>query len=89
LKNACDDFKIKNGKMEFDHKLIKTWEDVAKYRPQVEPYLTRDVDAGARCYPQKKHFSSNTFDNLGIDWNLLPGTGIYTSIDIKNAIENG
>jgi hypothetical protein len=26
---------------------------------------------------------------LGIDWNLLPGTGIYTSVDIKNAIESG
>ncbi len=108
--------------MEFDHKLIKTWDDVAKYRPKVEPYLTRDVDAlkelfetfndqiydifeanitsylstghmayaiwsstleniielpdlekyqfikkatyGARCYPQKKHFSSNTFSTL-------------------------
>lgn len=45
LKNACDDFKILNKKSTFNHELMKSWADVEKYRKEVEPYLTRDVEA--------------------------------------------
>jgi DNA polymerase elongation subunit (family B) len=45
LKDACKDFKVSddNTKTEFDHFKIKSWEDVHKYRDEVEPYIKRDV----------------------------------------------
>ncbi len=38
LDKACKDFKIKNEKSSFDHKKIKNWDDVEKYKPEVSPY---------------------------------------------------
>ncbi len=43
LDKACKDFKIKNEKSSFDHKKIKNWDDVEKYKPEVLPYLELDV----------------------------------------------
>ena len=43
LSGACKDFKIKNQKSSFEHSKMKTWEDVEKYRSEVEPYLKLDV----------------------------------------------
>ena len=36
-------FKITNAKSTFDHKKMKTWDDVQTYRVEVEPYLKLDV----------------------------------------------
>jgi hypothetical protein len=41
LNDACDDYKIKNHKMEFDVSKIQSWELSEKYRH--EPYLQYDV----------------------------------------------
>ena len=45
LKDACKSFGVseENAKTEFDHFKIKSWEDVYKYRDEVEPYVKRDV----------------------------------------------
>ena len=43
LDRACKDFKITNAKSTFDHKKMKTWDDVQTYRVEVEPYLKLDV----------------------------------------------
>lgn len=45
LKDACKSFNVSadNTKTEFDHFKIKSWADVETYRPEVEPYLQRDV----------------------------------------------
>lgn len=45
LKNACKDFKVsaENEKTEFDHFKMTSWDKVEEYRPEVEPYLKRDV----------------------------------------------
>jgi len=45
LKDACKSFQvsIENEKTEFDHFKINSWEDVEKYRFEVEPYIKRDV----------------------------------------------
>jgi hypothetical protein len=45
LKDACKSFGVsgENAKTEFDHFKIKSWEDVYKYRHEVEPYVKRDV----------------------------------------------
>jgi len=45
LKDACKSFGVSsdNAKTEFDHFKIRSWEDVEKYRMEVEPYIKRDV----------------------------------------------
>lgn len=45
LKDACKSFGVsdENAKTEFDHFKIKSWDDVYKYRDEVEPYVKRDV----------------------------------------------
>lgn len=43
LETACEDFKLNFRKSQFDHKKIKCWDDVEKYRNEVEPYLNLDV----------------------------------------------
>lgn len=43
LDGACKDFKIENAKGTFEHSKMKTWDDVEKYRGEVEPYLKLDV----------------------------------------------
>lgn len=47
---ACDDFKITNAKTSFDHSKMKSWEDVEKYRHEVEPYLKLDVLAMSELF---------------------------------------
>lgn len=44
LEKACDSFKLDSQKSKFDHKLIKSWEDVQKYKNEVLPYLKKDVE---------------------------------------------
>src|SRR5260221_200683 len=39
LDKACKDFKIKNAKSSFDHKKMKTWDDIETYKLEVLPYL--------------------------------------------------
>jgi len=45
LKDACKSFGVsaENSKTEFDHFKIRSWDDVYKYRHEVEPYVKRDV----------------------------------------------
>ena len=43
LKKACDDFKIKNAKGEFDHKKVKTWQDTEIHKNESLAYLKLDV----------------------------------------------
>lgn len=45
LKDACKSFGVsaENTKTEFDHFKIRSWDDVYKYRDEVEPYVKRDV----------------------------------------------
>lgn len=45
LKDAGNSFKIPDElkKKEFDHMLITNWDDVEKYRKDIEPYLKNDV----------------------------------------------
>ena len=43
LKKACDDYKTKIRKSEFDHTKIKTWEDTETHKNTVIPYLKNDV----------------------------------------------
>ena len=45
LKDACKSFGVsaENAKTEFDHNKIRSWEDVATYRSEVEPYIKKDV----------------------------------------------
>ena len=43
LKKACNSFKTKFNKSEFDHTKIKCWDDVDRLRSEVEPYLELDV----------------------------------------------
>jgi len=45
LKDACKSFGVSddNAKTEFDHFKIRSWDDVEKYRTEVEPYIKRDV----------------------------------------------
>ena len=50
LDDACKDFKIINGKSKFEHSLMKTWEDVEKYKNDVIPYLQKDVFALTELY---------------------------------------
>ena len=42
LDKACKNFKIKNAKSDFDHNLIKTWEDVDNIEHLWSPYLKLD-----------------------------------------------
>lgn len=43
LKRACADYKIKDSKKDFNHALIKQWDDVEKYKDEVLVYLKYDV----------------------------------------------
>ena len=43
LKKACEAFKTKTQKGDFDHKKMKDWSCVDKYKEEVLPYLKADV----------------------------------------------
>ena len=43
MKNACVSYGLKYQKGEFDHSKMKNWNDVEKYKSEVEPYLKLDV----------------------------------------------
>jgi len=61
LKNACKDFKVsaENEKTEFDHFKMTSWLKVEEFRPEVEPYLKRDVMGMKEVYEK---FSNMVFD---------------------------
>lgn len=50
LRSACKDFGLSVGKGDFDHKLMKTWDDVEKYRTEWYKYLELDVKCLAELY---------------------------------------
>lgn len=52
LKKLCSDFGLSEGesKGDFNHKLIKTWDDVQKYSSQWKPYLIKDVESMRTIY---------------------------------------
>jgi len=45
LDSLCKQFNVPDeiAKGKFDHTLIKSWEDVTRYKPQWEPYLKNDI----------------------------------------------
>jgi hypothetical protein len=43
LEKACKDFQTESRKTEFDHSKMRSWDDVDKFRDEVEPYMVNDV----------------------------------------------
>lgn len=52
LKKACESFDCKVAKVDFDHNLIKTWEDVNIHSEGWHPYLKLDVE----CLEERYQF---------------------------------
>lgn len=51
LNNAVEDFLGReDGKIDFDHTKMNSWEAVEKYRDEVEPYLKNDVELLREVY---------------------------------------
>lgn len=64
LAKACESFKTETQKGSFDHKLIKSWEDVEKHKSEVLPYLQSDVNGLKQVYHK---FNTVIYDEFGVN----------------------
>lgn len=61
LRQACKDFGCETGKGEFDHRKIRSWEDVTLHQAEWGPYLIRDVISMQELYFRFSNMFFRTF----------------------------
>ena len=66
LKDACKAFNCDIQKGEFDHKLIRSWDDVPTHKKDWELYLEKDVDSMAELYQK---YVQTIWDNFQMNAN--------------------
>lgn len=87
LAAACDSFHISkdNKKLDFDHSLINTWEDVEKYEFEILPYLQNDLTSMRELFIM---INDVFYESEGINITSFPTLSAMAFACLSNSIHD-